>query len=95
MSDDLRTQIARRLFIMWWNDSGNLSGESSWAGMTDGERKEWVALADEVVRLMEWARRQEVKYQECAWGEADFRKVKGLSPLKYVTLTLPDGEWKP
>ena len=75
----LREDMAERLFVLWWNDSGNLSGKSSWLGLTEHERKEWLTVADEVIRIAEWARR------ECVDHDDDG------SPT--VPLTLPPDGW--
>ena len=82
----LREVIARRMFVLWWNDSGNLSGARAWKGLDNlTERKDWLSLADEVIRIAEWARRGDPGMKFTAEGPSIV--------IKWPPLTLPPDGW--
>jgi hypothetical protein len=73
----LREQVARRLHTV--RESGPFGHGESWEVLTGIGQDAFRTLADEVIRLMEWARRNCVPQERLISGP----------------LTLPPDDWKP
>lgn len=91
---DLREQLANRLANV---GGGTICvGENDFGAHAFRENLEkWLALADECIRQMEWARRK------CARPRRDDHKDPSMPsavfhiPGTYVDLTLAPEDWKP
>lgn len=89
----LREQIARRLAVSCWKTSSTARHEEDFA-----PSECWLAVADEVIRLMEWARREMhgriQDYTQNAFDDGG--ALPGPDrPEGNLPLTLPPPEWKP
>lgn len=80
---ELREQVAQRLQLIWGDDDG------TWDELTTGVREDWLSVADECIRLMEWARR------ECHGHYFSMGAAGGcdLDPNSEM-LTLPPDTWE-
>jgi hypothetical protein len=91
----LRDEIAERMHaIRWAGRPSNISGlpERMWGDSTT-EQHACLREADEVIRLMKWARRQGILWceeqEDYSWG------WPGDDDNEAVPLTLPPDDWKP
>lgn len=76
----LRKEIMKRLATLWY--------DTDEPGIDDSGIKPWSAVADEVIRLMEWARLSgELIARGVTWEPG---QAPGDAPL-----TLPPDDWKP
>jgi len=83
MTDSLREQVARRLL----GTRGAIGAHSLNIFCTEPfENEVAAAQAEEVIRLMEWARRETIDVIRIDFGAEE---------LRYRPLTLPPDDWKP
>lgn len=99
---DLREQVARRLAKM--AESLPYLDDFELHDFKGEEHGGWFGLADEVVRLMEWARREmKAESQRLIQGRQDGRnEFVSISDVLHVhdvchdcPLTLPPEDWQP